>query len=167
MRQYLFCGQTRRLIWFLYHQFPLHCKRCARPQDYQNPTVSYCTEKTRNQIQNHNQESLSVANWRPCFPNVSTGSLVYFHLPLEKAECKSPNHQGQVLTLDDLAKNALATEILGEKQEMLWKIFPRYKVIPVLRCEISTVNDQLYKNCLAKYCQLIVDHRKNLRSVLE
>ena len=57
---------------------------------------------------------------------------------------KSPNHQGQLLTLDDIENNPLATELLGQKQEMLWKICPSDTVITLLYCEIGTVNDQLY-----------------------
>ena len=69
-----------------------------------------------------------------------------------KEEWKSPNNQGQMLTIDDLTNNALATEILVQKQLILCKIFPSDTVIPDLHCEIVTVNDKLYKNIFAKYC---------------
>ena len=57
-----------------------------------------------------------------------------------------------MLTIDDLTNNALATEILVQKQLILCKIFPSDTVISDLHCEIVTVNDKLYKNIFAKYC---------------
>ena len=53
---------------------------------------------------------------------------------LTKVEWKSPNHQGQLLTLDDLANNDLSAKVMGQKQEILWKICPGDTVIPLLYC---------------------------------
>ena len=86
---------------------------------------------------------------------------------LKKYEWNYPNQQGQLVTLDDIENNALATKLLGQKRKMISKICPSDTVIPVLNCEISILNDQMYKNNFAKYFQLRVDHRNNSRGVSE
>ena len=54
---------------------------------------------------------------------------------------------GQVhslLKLKDLT-NSLPDATIGQKCTMLWKICPSNTAVPILHCEIGTVNDQLYK----------------------
>ena len=41
---------------------------------------------------------------------------------------------------------------IGQKQPMLWDICPMDTVVPLLHCEIGTVNDQLYKKL---FCQIL------------
>ena len=54
------------------------------------------------------------------------------------------NMRGTLLNVNDL-NNTIPNIHIGQKRPMLWSICPTDTVVPLLHCEMGTVNDQLYK----------------------
>ena len=64
---------------------------------------------------------------------------------LTQKEWKTKKTNGRLLTIEQLTAANHDTARLGQKQNMLWTICPTNTVVPILHCEIGTVNDQLFK----------------------
>ena len=63
---------------------------------------------------------------------------------LTKAEWTN-EMSGRDLTIADINNNIKPNANIGQKQCLLWNICPSNTVVPILHCEMGTVNDQLYK----------------------
>ena len=60
-------------------------------------------------------------------------------------EQNTNNRDGRLITFDQLTATNLETVSLGEKHNIFWTICPTKTVVPILYCDIRTVNDQLFK----------------------
>ena len=56
----------------------------------------------------------------------------------------------QLLLMDDVHSPTINSYI-GQKKEALWRISPENTVVPILHCQLGTVNDQLFKKLLISY----------------
>ena len=59
-------------------------------------------------------------------------------------------------------KHTVPNVHLGQKRPMLWDVCPTDTVVPILHCELGTVNDQLFKKLFCQILSLKVGSNKEL-----
>ena len=70
------------------------------------------------------------------------------------------NHS--LINKDDL-NQSLPNSSIGQKRPLLWDICPKDTVIPILHCQLGTVNDQLFKKLFRQILCLDVGSEEELR----